>query len=67
MGGDDAQGDISPILPLFGGKGLILSQKMTDEAKRQAELSPSRGRIGRSIQEKPLFSRVLLDVIRLLA
>jgi len=46
MGGDVAQGDISPILPLFGGKGLILSQKMTDDTKKQTELSRSRGRIG---------------------
>jgi hypothetical protein len=46
MGGDVAQGDISPIQSPHGGKGLFLSQKMTDDIKKQTELSRSRGRIG---------------------
>jgi hypothetical protein len=35
MGGDVAQGDIIPIQSPHGGKGLFLSQKMTDDAKNK--------------------------------
>jgi hypothetical protein len=35
MGGDVAQGDISPIQSPQDCKGLFLSQKMTDDAKKK--------------------------------